>query len=235
MTATGTGRPMPSVAHSQSASNYAGNLVDLLGLDPDGTTWRDSALCAQVDNDLFYPEKGGSTRPAKSLCERCEVRQQCLDFAVANDERHGIWGGLSERERRRLRAAKKAPTSPPEPQRRDLKPIDHGTPRGYVTHRRRKEESCRPCLDAFNAYNKNRLAVRAAAAQAETAPAPEPVVEPTPLVQPTRRAARPWTTAEARDAVRQLTAHGMTATEIADQLGLSKRTVHRVRTQGRAA
>ncbi len=52
----------------------------------------------------FFPEKGGSTREAKKVCTSCEVRAECLDYALANDERFGIWGGgLSERERRKLK------------------------------------------------------------------------------------------------------------------------------------
>lgn len=65
--------------------------------------WQVDALCAQTDPEAFFPEKGGSTREAKRICEACEVRRQCLDYAMANDERFGIWGGLSERERRRMR------------------------------------------------------------------------------------------------------------------------------------
>ncbi|NEK86824.1 WhiB family transcriptional regulator [Blastococcus saxobsidens] len=61
------------------------------------------ALCAETDPEAFFPEKGGSTRDAKRVCTGCPVRAQCLEFALANDERFGIWGGLSERERRRLR------------------------------------------------------------------------------------------------------------------------------------
>lgn len=65
--------------------------------------WQRDALCAQTDPEAFFPEKGGSTRDAKGICEQCEVRLQCLEYALANDERFGIWGGLSERERRKLR------------------------------------------------------------------------------------------------------------------------------------
>ena len=65
--------------------------------------WRLDALCAETDPESFFPEKGGSTREAKRVCTGCEVRAECLEFALANDERFGIWGGLSERERRRLR------------------------------------------------------------------------------------------------------------------------------------
>jgi WhiB family transcriptional regulator, redox-sensing transcriptional regulator len=65
--------------------------------------WQDRALCAQTDPEAFFPEKGGSTREAKKICLGCEVRHECLDYALAHDERFGIWGGLSERERRRLK------------------------------------------------------------------------------------------------------------------------------------
>lgn len=65
--------------------------------------WQSDALCAQTDPEAFFPEKGGSTRDAKRVCGACNVKAQCLEYALANDERFGIWGGLSERERRRLR------------------------------------------------------------------------------------------------------------------------------------
>ncbi|BBX48450.1 WhiB family transcriptional regulator [Mycobacterium cookii] len=66
-------------------------------------SWQDRALCAQTDPEAFFPEKGGSTREAKKICLGCEVRSECLEYALAHDERFGIWGGLSERERRRLK------------------------------------------------------------------------------------------------------------------------------------
>ena len=65
--------------------------------------WQERALCAQTDPEAFFPEKGGSTREAKRVCVSCEVRAECLEYALANDERFGIWGGLSERERRKLK------------------------------------------------------------------------------------------------------------------------------------
>lgn len=65
--------------------------------------WQADALCAQTDPEAFFPEKGGSTRDAKKVCGACTVKQECLEYALANDERFGIWGGMSERERRRLR------------------------------------------------------------------------------------------------------------------------------------
>lgn len=64
--------------------------------------WREKALCAQTDSEAFFPEKGGSTREAKRTCLSCDVRDDCLNYAVMTQERFGIWGGLSERERRKL-------------------------------------------------------------------------------------------------------------------------------------
>src|ERR1700731_3449779 len=68
--------------------------------DPDG---QEKALCAQTDPEASFPEKDCSTREAKRMCLGSEVRDACLDYALAHDERFGIWGGLSERERRRLK------------------------------------------------------------------------------------------------------------------------------------
>ncbi len=71
--------------------------------DEGALSWQADALCAQTDPEAFFPEKGGSTRDAKKICGQCEVKAECLEYALSNDERFGIWGGLSERERRRLR------------------------------------------------------------------------------------------------------------------------------------
>lgn len=65
--------------------------------------WQENALCGFVDPEVFFPEKGGSSREAKRICAECTVQRECLEYALENDERFGIWGGLSERERRRLR------------------------------------------------------------------------------------------------------------------------------------
>lgn len=62
--------------------------------------WMDSALCAEVDPELFHPAKGESTAPAKSVCAACDVRADCLEYAIEHDELRGIWGGLTEAARR---------------------------------------------------------------------------------------------------------------------------------------
>lgn len=64
--------------------------------------WMREAICAQTDPDAFYPEKGGSTAEAKRVCMGCPVRGACLEYALTNNERFGIFGGKSERERRKL-------------------------------------------------------------------------------------------------------------------------------------
>ena len=75
----------------------------LLDGEPAELGWQERALCAQTDPEAFFPEKGGSTREAKRVCLTCDVRGECLEYALQHDERFGIWGGLSERERRKLK------------------------------------------------------------------------------------------------------------------------------------
>ncbi|MGI9603512.1 MAG: WhiB family transcriptional regulator [Acidimicrobiales bacterium] len=71
--------------------------------EPDEPAWQDYANCLGVDPDLFFPERGASTREAKEVCRGCEVQDDCLEYALRNGEKFGIWGGMSERERRRIR------------------------------------------------------------------------------------------------------------------------------------
>ncbi|MEV6738195.1 WhiB family transcriptional regulator [Streptomyces sp. NPDC051104] len=65
--------------------------------------WQDQALCAQTGSDFFFPEPGSSVREAKRICGLCESRAACLEHALTHDERFGVWGGLSEKERLQLR------------------------------------------------------------------------------------------------------------------------------------
>jgi WhiB family redox-sensing transcriptional regulator len=89
-------RPGPLV--TEGAAKVLGVKADTAELH-----WTKRALCAEVGGDEFYPEKGGSVREAKAVCRGCEVRAECLAYALEHDERFGIWGGLSEPERRRLK------------------------------------------------------------------------------------------------------------------------------------
>lgn len=97
---TGEGRLMERGDPHEAESDRFRELFDLAEEEQE---WQERALCAQTDPEAFFPEKGGSTREAKRICAGCEVRSECLEYALEHDERFGIWGGLSERERRKLK------------------------------------------------------------------------------------------------------------------------------------
>ena len=82
----------------------APDLLDVLLPRPD---WFAAAACAGL-TDLFFPERGDQTRPAKAVCAECDMRAECLEFALSGRELFGVWGGKSERERRKIRAERKA-------------------------------------------------------------------------------------------------------------------------------
>lgn len=74
---------------------------------PSATDWRDLAACKTTPTDVFFPisDKGRAREDvdrARAVCARCQVRSACLAYAVATRQRHGIWGGLTEDERRAL-------------------------------------------------------------------------------------------------------------------------------------
>lgn len=87
----------------QWSDGAAGPFLAALASPGASTAWQEYALCAQVDPDAFFVEKGQSTRPAKKVCAGCFVQAECLDYALERDERFGVWGGKSERERRRIK------------------------------------------------------------------------------------------------------------------------------------
>jgi WhiB family redox-sensing transcriptional regulator len=66
------------------------------------TSWRDRAACRGLDPEIFYPVSDEDAAEAKSICAVCPVREACLEYALANRERDGVWGGATERERRRM-------------------------------------------------------------------------------------------------------------------------------------
>ena len=98
----GTGATASPFSFWQGADTSESDVVYTLDVEEE-LRWQDRALCAQTDPEAFFPEKGGSTREAKRICLSCPVRAECLEYALQHDERFGIWGGLSERERRRLK------------------------------------------------------------------------------------------------------------------------------------
>ena len=100
----------------------------------------DKAACLGLDPNLFFPERGASVDAAKRVCMSCPVRAECLEFALVEVVKHGIFGGTSERERRRLRRERGISETRPRP--------PCGTTEGYNAHIRYREDTCQPCRDA---------------------------------------------------------------------------------------
>lgn len=71
--------------------------------------WQEDAECAGISAEFFFPDEdnpvAGNYKVARGICDSCPVAVQCLEYALANGERHGMWGGLTPRERLRLRGA----------------------------------------------------------------------------------------------------------------------------------
>lgn len=77
-------------------------------VDTAGLSWMDQARCQETDAEAFFPEKGAPARLAKTVCQGCEVRAECLEYALETSQRHGVWGGFSERQRRSMSAGRRA-------------------------------------------------------------------------------------------------------------------------------
>lgn len=69
----------------------------------DDADWRQQAACRGADTSVFFPDSDEDARAAKAICATCAVREPCLAFALANRQEQGVWGGLTETERRRVR------------------------------------------------------------------------------------------------------------------------------------
>ena len=135
--------------------------------------WMDLALCAEVDWAIFFPEKGESTRPAKAVCGNCEVRAECLEWALQHEDisAHGIWGGVSERDRRHLKRGEPVrglpvpAARPARPALEDYPPCAAGlhrlTPNNVCVNLKTGGYDCKSCRNM------------ARAAAAERAPQPE--------------------------------------------------------------
>ena len=76
-------------------------LSEALGIS--GQSWVDDAICSQTDPELFFVEKGGTTKPAKLICQDCPVRRECLLLALEKREPFGVWGGKTPEERTAIR------------------------------------------------------------------------------------------------------------------------------------
>jgi WhiB family redox-sensing transcriptional regulator len=92
---------------AEAEPNYAPEVAQrqMLPIEPDSEKpgWADFSNCLGVDPDIFSPERGASTREAKEVCSGCVVRDECLEYALITGQKFGVWGGLTERERRRIR------------------------------------------------------------------------------------------------------------------------------------
>ncbi len=111
-----------------------------MSADPD-LDWRHDALCRGMDPDLFFPERGEPTRQAKEVCAACPVREVCLAYALDNGERHGLWGGASELQRRKMRRGRRVSQA-----------------RCGTTTRYNRGCRCPLCRDANATYHRERLA-----------------------------------------------------------------------------
>jgi WhiB family redox-sensing transcriptional regulator len=81
--------------------------MSLTGTDE---SWKDQANCRGIDPELFFPARGEPTVEQRRVCAGCVVREECLQYALDNAEKFGIWGGMSERQRRSLRRKRPRPT-----------------------------------------------------------------------------------------------------------------------------
>lgn len=79
----------------------------------DPMVWGQLGNCVGVNQDLFFPRRGDDPSPAKALCRACPVRTDCLSYALETNQKFGIWGGMTEGQRRRLKRAQPQPDREP--------------------------------------------------------------------------------------------------------------------------
>ena len=72
-----------------------------------GTEWMADANCRDTNPEVFFPSDGLGVKEAQKICSVCEVALECLEYALENHIDHGVWGGKSERERRRILRARR--------------------------------------------------------------------------------------------------------------------------------
>jgi WhiB family redox-sensing transcriptional regulator len=90
----------------RASSPWGGGVADLLealALNVQGLEWQDRALCREIGGDIWFPESRESADPAKKICARCPVAQECFEYSLEIGEEFGIWGGVSEKGRRDIR------------------------------------------------------------------------------------------------------------------------------------
>jgi WhiB family transcriptional regulator, redox-sensing transcriptional regulator len=131
--------------------------VTTLWWPADDPEWDQRGLCKVYPSVNFFPGRGDAVDTAKAICGMCEVRETCLEVALRNSEKYGIWGGTSERERRALRADRLAALGLPNTG-KPRKPIKHGTYAGYAQHAYRKDPPCDLCKAAHSRYKSGKVA-----------------------------------------------------------------------------
>jgi len=70
--------------------------------------WMSMGACAGTDPEVFFPHDGIGVEVAKQICAGCNITEPCLEYALAHRIEHGVWGGCSERQRRRILRARRA-------------------------------------------------------------------------------------------------------------------------------
>ena len=120
------------------------SLADQLEALGDAEAWRANAACRGLSPQLMFTERAEGTAQAKALCATCPVKAECLEAGM--NEHFGIWGGLSEKQRKKLRNPVRAAVAA------------HGTISGWDRHKRNHERPCDECREAANAYQRERYA-----------------------------------------------------------------------------
>lgn len=116
--------------------------------DTGDTSWMREGSCLGCDPDLFFPERGSMTdlAAAKAICATCPVREQCLDYAIRNSEHTGVWGGRSDKERRRIARERRARGELPRASTSSAGPLIHGAgTNAYQRCRALRGEACTAC------------------------------------------------------------------------------------------
>jgi WhiB family redox-sensing transcriptional regulator len=118
-----------------------------------GFMWLLDAACAGADPDIFFPGSGfrNTADAALEYCAKCPVTAQCLDYAVTNSMKTGIWGGMGPDQRKEYKRANGLTARPLK-----VMPMEHGTERGARQHYRLGEKPCGPCLEAANVQRNRR-------------------------------------------------------------------------------
>jgi WhiB family redox-sensing transcriptional regulator len=197
--------------------------------------WMAEGLCGQTDPEMFFPEKGGSTKNAKKVCQACPVRAECLDYALAGDQRFGIWGGLSERERRRLRTASKETPPPPRVARREWTPEEDSRLRYLAADPDRTNGTIARILGRPQASVRGRrrtLGIEPSVRRGRPKAAQQAAFRDDVAIDLAVAGERvDLTPAERREALRRLHAARLSDPQIAERLGLHVRTVLRLRSE----